>query len=572
MTDQSTETYLEIAQTLTASGAAFELVELAPAEIGGQRIRTFRHAATDLGTLFGQVEAQHAEKNCLFYEGRYWTYREVFADARKVAAALQDSYGVAPGDLIGIASRNQPEWFVAYFAIVFAGGVAVLFNSRAAGPELEAATETASCKLIFADAKCAERLADQNVAAPRVLLGAHEGFAGVNLESLLRHGRVIPSPAPRKPADAAMILFTSGTTGRAKGAVLTQSNLCNMAENLLFLGTSGLHLAARQYGLDPEILAKNAPPVSALLVLPMFHISGLTTLFMAAQAGGLLTLMRRWDAAQAVRLIEENRVNQLAGPSLVVSDLLEQPDIGDRLSTLSNVTVGGQATPLGLSARVKRALPKTGQGVGWGMTEVSGSVASANGAAFAARPGTCGRVSPLIDVIAVGPDGEKRGPNEIGELWVRGALVMQGYWNAPEANAAAFENGWLKSGDIGYFDADGFLYLVDRKKDMVISAGENIYCAEVERVLSAHDAVLELATFGVPDERRGERLIAAVVLFEGGTLTEAEVKNFARANLADYKVPAEIVFDLGPLPRNALEKVDKARLRARYLERLQEST
>ena len=172
----------------------------------------------------------------------------------------------------------------------------------------------------------------------------------------------------------------------------------------------------------------------------------------------------------------------------------------------------------------------------------------------------------------VGPDGEKRGPNEIGELWVRGALVMQGYWNAPEANAAAFENGWLKSGDIGYFDADGFLYLVDRKKDMVISAGENIYCAEVERVLSAHDAVLELATFGVPDERRGERLIAAVVLFEGGTLTEAEVKNFARANLADYKVPAEIVFDLGPLPRNALEKVDKARLRARYLERLQEST
>jgi long-chain acyl-CoA synthetase len=281
--------------------------------------------------------------------------------------------------------------------------------------------------------------------------------------------------------------------------------------------------------------------------------------------------LRRWDAAEAVRLIEANRVTQLAGPSLVVSDLLEQPDIGDKLRTLSNVTVGGQATPLGLSARVARALPKTGQGVGWGMTEVSGSVTSASGTAFAAKPGTCGRVSPLIDVIAVGPQGEQLPANEIGELWVRGALVMQGYWNAPVANAAAFENGWLKSGDVGYFDEDGFLYLVDRKKDMVISAGENIYCAEVERVLSAHEAFLELATFGVPDERRGERLIAAVVLFEGANLTEAEVKIFAGANLADYKVPAEVVFDLGPLPRNALEKVDKAKLRARYLERLKET-
>jgi acyl-CoA synthetase (AMP-forming)/AMP-acid ligase II len=565
MTDQTIAAYLEIVQALTADGAPFEL---ASAELGGQQVRTFRHAATDLSALFGQVEARHGDKDFIFYEGRVWTYREVFAQARRVAAALQNDYAMAPGDLLGIASRNLPEWFVAYFAIIFAGGVTVLFNSRAAGPELAAAAETVPCKLIFSDAKCAERLAAQKVPAPRILLGESEGVAGVHLESLLRPARPIAAPVRRQPADPAMILFTSGTTGRSKGAVLTHSNLCQMAHNLLFLSTSGLHLAARQYGLDPETLAKNAPPVSALLVLPMFHISGLTTLYMTAQAGGVMTLMRRWDAAEAVRLIEANRVNQLSGPSLVVSDLLDQPDTGDRLGTLNNVAVGGQATPLGLSARVARALPKSGQGVGWGMTEVSGSVTSANGPAFAARPGSCGRASPLMDVIAVGPQGEPLAANEIGELWVRGALVMQGYWNAPEANAAAFENGWLKSGDIGYFDSDGFLYLVDRKKDMVISAGENIYCAEVERVLSAHQDILELAAFGVPDARRGERLIAAVVPFEGARLTEAEVQAFARAGLADYKVPAEVVFDLGPLPRNALEKVDKARLRARYLERL----
>jgi acyl-CoA synthetase (AMP-forming)/AMP-acid ligase II len=435
---------------------------------------------------------------------------------------------------------------------------------------LAAAAETVPCKLIFSDARCAERLAEQNVAAPRILLGESDGSGGVHLQSLARLARTITSPVPRQAEDAAMILFTSGTTGRSKGAVLTQRNLCQMAQNLLFLSTSGLHLAARQYGLDPETLAQNAPPVSALLVLPMFHISGLTTLYMTAQAGGVMTLMRRWDAAQAVALIEANRINQLAGPSLVVSDLLDQPDIGDRLSTLNNISVGGQATPLGLSARVKRALPKSGQGGGWGMTEVSGSVTSSNGALFAARPGSCGRVSPLMDVIAVGPQGEKLAANEIGELWVRGTLVMQGYWNAPEANANTFENGWLKSGDIGYFDEDGFLFLADRKKDMVISAGENIYCAEVERVLGAVEAFVEVATFGIPDERRGERLIAAVVLAEGANLSESDVQAVARASLADYKVPTEVVFDLGPLPRNALEKVDKARLRARYFERMKE--
>ena len=313
MTDQTIQLYRETAQALTADGAMFEL---SSAEIGGERVRTFRHAAADLTALFGQVEARHAEKDLISYEGRVWTYREIFTQARRLAAALQDDYAVAPGDLLGIASRNLPEWFVAYFAIVFAGGVTVLFNSRAAGPELAAAAETVPCKLIFSDARCAERLAEQNVPAPRILLGTSEAAAGVHLDALLRRAGTMTAPVPRQPEDPAMILFTSGTTGRSKGAVLTHSNLCHMAHNLLFLGASGLHLAARQYGLEPETLAKNAPPVSALLVLPMFHISGLTTLYMTAQAGGMMTLMRRWDAAEAVRLIAANRINQLAGPSL----------------------------------------------------------------------------------------------------------------------------------------------------------------------------------------------------------------------------------------------------------------
>jgi acyl-CoA synthetase (AMP-forming)/AMP-acid ligase II len=233
--------------------------------------------------------------------------------------------------------------------------------------------------------------------------------------------------------------------------------------------------------------------------------------------------------------------------------------------------VGGQATPASVIDRVSRALPMASQSGGWGMTEVCGSVSAASGAVFAAKPGTCGLPSPLTDLRVVDQMSRDVPPGATGELWLRSALVMPGYWNAPEATAAAFEGGWYKTGDIGFVDEDGFIFLVDRKKDMVICGGENIYCAEVERVLSADDAFAEISVFGVPDERLGERAVAAITLREGHERSEDDVKALARGALADYKVPASVVFDLGPFPRNATGKVNKAMLRAAYLERLLET-
>jgi acyl-CoA synthetase (AMP-forming)/AMP-acid ligase II len=313
------------------------------------------------------------------------------------------------------------------------------------------------------------------------------------------------------------------------------------------------------------------PQVSTLLVFPLFHISGITAFFTTAQSGGMLTMLRRWRPEAALQAIAANKVTMLSGPPLVVTDLLDQENAVERMASLNSVAVGGQATPASIIARLSRALPMASQSVGWGSTEVSGTVASAAGATFASRTNSCGLPSPLIDMRVVDEAGNEVPPGESGEIWLRGVLVTPGYWNKPEATAAAFNGEWFKSGDVGFIDADGFVHLIDRKKDMVISGGENIYCAEVERVLSADEAFVEVALFGVPDERLGERAVAAVVLRDGFSRSEDEVKGFVRSALADYKVPSAVDFELGPFPRNVTGKVNKAKLRSAYLERLKEA-
>jgi long-chain acyl-CoA synthetase len=298
----------------------------------------------------------------------------------------------------------------------------------------------------------------------------------------------------------------------------------------------------------------------------MFHISGLTIMLMALAGGGLITLMERWNPAEALDRIAANQVNALSGPSLIFSDLLALPDAPAKLQTVRNFSVGGQATPVGLARRLRETFPAAGMSGGWGQTEASGPVTSASADVFAAFPGTVGLTAPLAEIRVVGADGEELPTGEIGELEVRSPTVMMSYWNDEAATREAFRGGWLRSGDLGRFDEHGLLYIADRAKDMVISAGENIYCAEVERVLSMLEGQLEVALFGVADERLGERTVAAIVPREDASprIDADQVRAHVRAHLADYKVPSELRFDLGPLPRNDLGKVDKAALARRY--------
>ena len=569
MTETAVEIYNEIVASLTADAAPFGLREI---DVKGRKLRVYANTPRNLPVIFADIMTAFPDRILVHEENRETTYAEAFDRAKRLAGALQHDFGVQPGQPVGLAMANSSEWLISFIAITWIGAIAVLLNSRGTADELRAAVEDVGTDLVIADGRRAKLILDH---------GGHERIIVVDDGTDLTSDRVSAfagllthSPAEAvdlAPDEPAAILFTSGTTGRPKGAVLTHRNLTSMVENLKFLSTAGIMATARAYGIEADVLRQMMPPVSTLLVFPLFHISGITAFFTTSLPGGMLTMLRRWRPEAALSVIAANKVTMLSGPPLVVTDLLDQENAVDRMATLNNIAVGGQATPSSIISRLQRALPMASQSGGWGSTEVSGTVASASGAIFAACPTACGLRSPLIDMRVVDEAGAELPSGATGEIWLRGALVMAGYWNKPEATEAAFNGEWFKSGDIGFIDPDGFIHLIDRKKDMVISGGENIYCAEVERVLSADEAFVEVALFGVPDERLGERAVAAVVLRDGFARSEDEIKGFARASLADYKVPSAVDFELGPFPRNVTGKVNKAKLRSAYLERLKEA-
>ena len=452
--------YLRICERLTAPGAPFAVAE---AVVGGHPTRVYAECDANVVDVLLRNESRFGPLDLVIEGDRHLSYSDVFGAAARLAGWLRDSRAVQPGDRLGIAMRNRPEWFVAFAAILRIGAVAVLLNSRGAGAELAAAAADVPCALILADEERATRMREAGVAAAIETLGP--------IEAALAGEGVAAEPV-RVDADApALILFTSGTTGRPKGAVLTQRNITNMARNLDYLTTLQVELAAEMYGMPVETLRTMMPRVSNLLVFPLFHISGITAFFMASAAGGQLVTMRRWSPGAALELISAHKITTLSGPPLILGDLLDHPDAAAHLKTVNAIGVGGQATPRSLIERVRQALPTATQSSGWGMTEVSGSVTAIAGAPYLIKPSSCGDRSPVVELIVRDEDGHALPQGEAGELWVRGAVVMQGYYNAPEANAAAFDGAWLRTGDLGWLDAAHHLHLVGRHKNMIVTSG-----------------------------------------------------------------------------------------------------
>lgn len=552
------EVFRETVAQLTAPGAAFAILDRdRPSK------RRYAGTASNVGALLAKASAEHGAKDFIEYQGRLLTFGEVYAASEELALTLRHQYGIAPGDRVGIAMRNLPEWFIALFAILRVGGIAALLNSRGAAEEIVAAQDQVGCALVLADTERAGLLQGKTACPVLDVAAVDHSAAGTDGASL----GDVPESGPDDPA---IIIFTSGTTGRPKGATLTHHNLCIVAREIELRTETGLTMAAREAGMPLDTLrAMSAKPSPTLLITPMFHISGVVPLLGALVQGTKMIVMRRWDPVEALDLIEANAISSLSGPSMVFDDLLALPDASARMASLRNCAIAGQATPERLAGRIRTGNAQTGVSSNWGQTETSGAATAGTAAIFAGYPGTVGEAGTLVEIAAVGEDGQPVACGEVGELLVRGPIVMQGYWNEPEANARAFSGDWLRTGDLGRFDEHGLLYIEDRLKDMVISKGVNIYCAEVERVLSMLDGQREVALFGVADERLGERAVAAVVLQEDAAarLDEEAIRDHVRAHLADYKVPAEVRFDMGPLPRNGLGKVDKAALRRLYHER-----
>lgn len=553
------ELFRNLVAEMTAPGAPFALETR-----DGSAIRTYAGTPRNVNEVIQHARSAHGRREFLHYEGRRMTFEEIFATSDRLAAQLFAQYGIAAGDRVGIAMRNRTEWFSAFFAVQRLGAIAVALNSRGAPDEISWAANHVGCKLVAGDDERAEKLV--NVLGCPVLDEA--GLASLTKDCDLSVLPPIPDP---EPEDAALILFTSGTTGRPKGAIMMHRNLCTMAREMEMRSEQGLLYNARKLGFDVDAMRAHVPPSSMLLIFPMFHISGITIMFGAMMSGGLVTLMRRWDPQEALDLIEAHEVVALSAPSLVYADLLALPDARHRLRSLRSTSIGGQATPEALARRIRECVPSAGLVGSWGQTETTGAATGIPAEAFAAHPGTVGQPSPILDLRVTDEHGNVLAAHEVGELEARGPIVMKGYWNDDEATAAVFRDGWLRTGDLGWFDENGLFYIADRAKDIVISAGENIYCAEVERVLSMIEHQREVALFGVPDERLGERAIAAVVMRSDATETPdaQSVRDHVRLHLADFKIPAEVRFDLGPLPRNVVGKVDKIALANRYHERSQ---
>ena len=520
-----------------------------PFAIGEQNgVRCFTNAPASLGQLIDSAK-RHGGTTFIVDGGKRLSFIDVFALRDALAAQLS----ITPGARIAICMRNRAEWMIGFLAIIHAGGVAVLVNSRGAPHELADAVAQTGAELVLADAH-------------RTALLRDGGFTGriIDADAFPGSGAEFTPPPAANPNDPAVILFTSGTTGQVKGAVLSHRNIITGIMSIQMAGMMVLYNTARQMGVPVEHILANIPQQATLLVYPLFHISGLGAAFLSPLLSGTkVVILPKWDAEAAARAIAEEGITMFSVVPTMLWDMLNKAKLADfDLSSLRNIGTGGQALPINLLDEMRAMCPNAVMGTGYGMTETAGSIAMALGEDFIRNRGSAGRILPLMDVRIEGEDGTPLPTGQAGEIVVRGAQVMLGYWEQPDATAAVMtDDGWMRTGDVGYLDDEGYIFIVDRKKDMVISGGENIYCAEVERVLSEMPEITECATFGIPDERLGELLVAVV---RGTGADEGAVIAHVADRLARYKAPAHVAIVTDRLPRNHLDKVDKIALRAAW--------
>ena len=544
---------------LTAPGAPMEVIEV---EVRGVPVRAFKNAPPNVRALW-LSSAQFAERDYLVFQDERITYAEAHRLVASVANWLLAN-GVKRGDRVAIAMRNYPEWMLVYWACACIGAACVGMNAWWTAPEMAYGMKDSEPKVLFADAERIARLMEQPqmLGASRLVAVRAEPPAGaVAWSEVAAHGGTMPD-AEIDPDDDLCIFYTSGTTGFPKGAQLTHRSCVNNLMNMMFAGQVTQLATMRATGVTPDPNA--APPIPVgLITTPLFHVTANNCgAYAATAAGGKLVLMYKWDVLEALKLIERERCTSAGGVPVMARELIMHPDF-HKYDTSSLLTVGGGGAQLqpDLVGKIDNAVATARPNTGYGMTETSGIITSISGDFFVDKPASCGRAMPTFEVKVVDEAGNALPPGKPGELWVRGASVIKGYINRPEATAETITDGWLHTGDVAYLDEEGFIYLVDRKKDMVLRGGENIYCAEVESAIHQNPAVAECCVFGVPDDRLGEEVGAAVVVAPGQSLTADQVREACAAQIAKHKIPRYIWILTEPLPRNANGKFLKRELR-----------
>jgi len=553
---------------LTAPGSPFE-TELVT--VRGRIYRSWKHAPRSNREVLATARAYGDRPFLVLGEDR------VSFDAfhRAVAALAHEltGQGLRKGERVAILMRNLPEWAVAFYAASACGAIVTPLNAWWTGAELAFGLQDSGARFAFADPERWASIAPLRSGFPELehIYVARAG--GGDLEGADPLEAVIGPPAAWgaladrelpdmeiEPDDDATIFYTSGTTGGPKGALGTHRN---MLTNIVGGACAGARVFVRRGEPIPRP-DPAAPQQGLLLTVPFFHVTGCFAILSPALHGGRkLVLMRRWEPEAAMRLIQDEQLTGMTVVPTIAWQLLEHPNrsLYD-LSSLKNLGYGGASAPPDLMRRIVADLPHAAPGHGWGMTETSALATSHSAEDYAHRPTSCGPPVPVGEVKIMSPEGDGERPvGQVGELWFRGPQVVRGYWNRPDATAATFVDGWVRTGDLARVDEEGFVYIVDRLKDIVIRGGENIYCVEVENVLYDHPAVMDAAVVGRPHPILGEEPVAFVTLKPGAAASEAELRGFVAARLAAFKVPAAVAIRREPLPRNANGKILKVDLK-----------
>ena len=546
---------------LTAPGQMFEIAEI---DIRGVTNRTYANAPGTLKDVWAMA-AGHGDKEYLVYKDERCTYAQSQAYVASIANWLA-SQGVKPGDRVAIAMRNYPEWMLAYWAITSMGAVVVGMNAWWVPHEMHYGLEDSAPKVMICDVERLQRFEEIRADFPD-LIGTAVRLENEAPEGVIDWVEVINSPAEMPaadidPDDDACVFYTSGTTGRPKGAQLTHRGCVNNVMNLVFANmVQPLALAKASGSTDAP--AGEAPAVSALVATPLFHVTANNCVAQTATiAGGKLVHMYKWDATEALKLIEQEQITTFSAVPMMAREVMMHPDFESTdTSSLKMLGGGGAAMQPDLVEKVGQKMANAQPGTGYGMTETCGVISSVSSAFFQDKPTSCGPPVPTLEAKCVNEAGETLPPGEIGELWVKGSNVIKGYINRPEATAESITDGWLHTGDVAFIDEEGFIFLVDRAKDMVLRGGENVYCAEVENALFSYDGVAECVAFAVPDDRLGEEVGAAIYVAPGDTVDVEALRGHCKGLLAPYKVPRYVWLLNEPLPRNANGKFLKRELR-----------
>jgi len=545
-------------EALIGPGAPFEVE---PFVLDGVPLRTFVRAPQTIIDVF-RMSIAHEALDHLVFEDERLTFADVRRTALSVAGELSTGLGVRKGDRVAIAMRNYPEFVTSFWGAALLGAIVVPLNSWWTGPELAYALGDAGVRVAFMDEERLGRLADCGEAPGKVHYVGVRGARSVALRSVPFEELATGHPmsehdlASTGPEDPATILYTSGTTGRPKGALAsnraTIANLMNMA----FVAARAQLLSGRP--------AQPAGQSTTVTAAPLFHIGGVASIVGGAMGGSKLVLMRKWDVAEVLRLAERERATGLGGVPAMARELLDYPELGKfNLSAVRSFPLGGAPVPPDLPLRAIDTFGRNNQILnGYGLTETTSAVCTNVGDEFLHHPDSVGRPNLTADLRIEDSEGRILGAGQVGELCFRSPQVAQCYWNDPSATSTSFVDGWFHSGDLGCYDDEGYVYVLDRLKDVVIRGGENVYCAEVEAVLFEHPHIADVAVIGLAEPAMGERVCAVVVPRAGTTLELGEVRTFVAKRLASFKCP-EALYIAEELPRTATGKTAKPELRAR---------